>query len=139
MTRTRPTSLSARWRHGLLAASFLFACWSLPASGTVSSNPLFTSAAFAQAGGAGSVSAVFLTDAGVYGLDADSAAIRAAVPPVFFPCSAPLTIAPYPACSTARITSSGAAVPSTDMELVSSETVTESTAASFDTAFSTCA
>lgn len=76
MTRTRPTSLSARWRHGLLAASFLFACWSLPASGTVSSNPLLTSAAFAQAGGAGSVSAVFLTDAGVYGLDADSAAIR---------------------------------------------------------------
>ena len=45
--------------------------------------------------------------------------------------------APYPASSTARMTASGEAVPSTPMEFVSRLTLQEVTPGTFETAFST--
>ena len=58
-------------------------------------------------------------------------------PSVFPPAACGL--APYPASSTALITCSSVAVPSTAIELVSRETLTDFTPGTFATAFSTWA
>ena len=50
---------------------------------------------------------------------------------------APFTLAPYPAFSTARMISAGAAVPSTPIEFVSRLTAHEVTPGTAETAFST--
>ena len=68
----------------------------------------------------------------------ESSASAMDIPPVFpASCAAPFSDAPYPASSTAAMTSAGEAVPSTPMELVSRLTEQDVTPGTCDTAFST--
>lgn len=78
MTRFRPTSLPSRWRLGLLAVSSLLACWSLPASGTVTNALLHSTAEFSNAVNEDNRMPVraFATELGVYEFDQSAKAVR---------------------------------------------------------------
>ena len=70
-----------------------------------------------------------------WSFSASASAQEGSPPAAFF--SAPFSDAPYPAASTARITSAGEAVPSTPIEFVRRLTEHEVTPGTPDTAFST--